>query len=55
MPMILRFGLLLESVNSCIFLAQVLSCLNNSYSVFPLVSILSSSSEILSSTFSSLL
>jgi hypothetical protein len=25
--MILRFGLLMESVNSCIFFSQVLSCL----------------------------
>jgi hypothetical protein len=48
MPMILRFGLLMESVSSCIFLSQVLSCLTNSSSVFPLISISSSSSEILS-------
>jgi hypothetical protein len=35
MPMSLRFGLLMESVNSCIFLLQILSCLTNSSSVFP--------------------
>jgi hypothetical protein len=46
---------LLESVSSCIFLSQVLSCLGNSSSVFPLISISSSSSEILSSACSSLL
>jgi hypothetical protein len=55
MPMILRFGLLMESVSSCIFLLKVLSCLTNSSSVFPLISILSSSSESLSSAYSSLL
>jgi hypothetical protein len=27
MPMILRFGLLMELVSSCIFFSQVLSCL----------------------------
>jgi hypothetical protein len=27
MPMILKFGLLMESVSSCIFFSQVLSCL----------------------------
>jgi hypothetical protein len=37
MPMILRFGLLMESVSSCIFLFQVLSCLTNSSSLFPLI------------------
>jgi hypothetical protein len=30
MPMILRFGLLVELVSSCIFLSQILSCLTNS-------------------------
>jgi hypothetical protein len=29
MPTILRFGLLIESVSSCIFLSQILSCLTN--------------------------
>jgi hypothetical protein len=43
--MILRFGLLMESVSSCIFLSQVLSCLTNYSSVFPLIFISSSSSE----------
>jgi hypothetical protein len=46
---------LYEVSKSCIFLSQVLSCLTNSSSVFPLISILSLSSEILSSTWSSLL
>jgi hypothetical protein len=46
---------LMESVSSCIFLSQVLSCLNNSSSVFPLVSISSWSFKILSSAYSSLL
>jgi hypothetical protein len=55
MPMILRFGLLMELVSSCIFLLQVLCCLSNSSSVFPLNYILSSSSESLSSICSSLL
>jgi hypothetical protein len=54
-PMILRFGLLMKLVSSYIFLLQDLSCLTNSSSVFPLISILSSSSEILSSAYSSLL
>jgi hypothetical protein len=31
----LRFGLLMESVSSCIFFSQVLSCLTNSSLVFP--------------------
>jgi hypothetical protein len=35
MPMILRFGLLMELVSSCIFFSQDLSCLTNSSSVFP--------------------
>jgi hypothetical protein len=34
MPMILRFGLLMESVSSRIFLSQVFSCLTNNSSVF---------------------
>jgi Mn2+/Fe2+ NRAMP family transporter len=54
-PMILRFGLLMESASSCLFLSQVLSCLTHSSSVFPLIFILSSNSEILSYTCSSLL
>jgi hypothetical protein len=29
MPMIFRFGLLMQSVSSCIFLSQVLCCLTN--------------------------
>jgi hypothetical protein len=45
---------LMESVSSCILLLQVLSCLTNSSSVFPLISSLSSSFEILFSTLSSL-
>jgi hypothetical protein len=52
MPMILRFGLLMELLSSCIFLSQLLSCLTK---VFSLISILSWSSEILSSTCSHLL
>jgi hypothetical protein len=40
---------LIESVSSCMFLSLVLRCLSNSSSVFPLISILSSSSESLSS------
>jgi hypothetical protein len=44
---------LMKSVSSCIFLSQVLSCWTNSSSVFPLISILSLSSEILSSAYSS--
>jgi hypothetical protein len=46
---------LMELVSSCIFLSQVLSCLTNRSSVFPFISISSSSSEILSSVCSSLL
>jgi hypothetical protein len=41
MSMILRFGLLIESLSSCIFLSQILSCLTNISSVFSLISILS--------------
>jgi hypothetical protein len=55
MPMIHRFGFLMESLSSCIFLSHLLSILSNSSSVFSLISILSSSPEILSSTCSSLL
>jgi hypothetical protein len=46
---------LMEMVSSCIFLSQDLSCLTTSSSVFPLISILSSNSEILSSACCSLL
>jgi hypothetical protein len=53
--MILRFGLLMELVSSYIFLSQVLSCMSNTSSVFPLISISFSSSEILCSACSSLL
>jgi hypothetical protein len=49
------FGLLMELLNSYIFLSQLLSCLTKISSVFALISILSLSSEILSSTCSSLL
>jgi hypothetical protein len=49
MPIILRFHLLMESVSSWIFLSQVFSCLSNSCSDFPLITISFSSSEILSS------
>jgi hypothetical protein len=55
MPMILRFGFLMELVSSCIFLSQVLSCLTNSSSTFPLITMSSSSYEILSSVCSILL
>jgi hypothetical protein len=34
MPMILRFGLLMQSLSSCIFLSQLLSCLTKISSVF---------------------
>jgi hypothetical protein len=50
-----QVGLLMELVSSCIFFSQVLSCLSNSSSFFPLISILSLSFEILSSACSSLL
>jgi hypothetical protein len=33
-PIILRFGLLMEPVNYCIFHSQLLSCLTNISSVF---------------------
>jgi hypothetical protein len=42
-------------LSSCIFLSQLLSCLTKSSSVFSSISILSPSSEILSSNCSSLL
>jgi hypothetical protein len=48
MPMILRIGFLIESLSSFIFLSQLLSFWLRV--VFSLISILSSSSEILSST-----
>jgi hypothetical protein len=38
---------LMELVSSCTFLSKVWSCLTNSFSVFPLIFISSSSSEIL--------
>jgi hypothetical protein len=40
MPMILRFGLLKESLSSCICLSQLLSCLTKISSVFSLISTL---------------
>jgi hypothetical protein len=43
---------LMESVSSCIFLSQVLSCSIKSSSVFPLILISSSSTEIMSSAYS---
>jgi hypothetical protein len=46
---------LMESVSSCTFFSQVLSCLTNSSSFFSLITISSLSSEILSSAYSSLL
>jgi hypothetical protein len=46
---------LMQLVSSCIFISCVLSGLTNSFSVFPLISILSSNSEILSSACSHLL
>jgi hypothetical protein len=46
---------LMVSVCSCIFFSQVLSCLTNNSLVFPLITISSTSSEILSSAYSSLL
>jgi hypothetical protein len=50
--MILRFSLLMELLSSYIFLSQFLSCVIKSSSVFSLISILSLSSETLSSPFS---
>jgi hypothetical protein len=46
---------LMELVSSCIFFSQVLSCLTNSSLVFPLITISSSSSEILCSPYCILL
>jgi hypothetical protein len=46
---------LMELVSTCIFLSQDLSWLTNSSAAFPFITILSSSSEILSSACSSLL
>jgi hypothetical protein len=51
--LILRFGLLMELLIFYKFISQLLSCLTKN-SVFSLISILSSSSDILSSTYSSL-
>jgi hypothetical protein len=51
---VLQVGLLMESLSSCIFLSQLPSCLIKT-SDFSLRSIVSSRSEILSSTCSSLL
>jgi hypothetical protein len=53
--MILKFGLSMESLSSCIFLSQLLNCLTKIYSAFNLISILSSISGILSPTWSTLL
>jgi hypothetical protein len=55
MPVVLKFSLLMDLVNFCIFISQVLSCLTNNSSVFHLIFISSSSSEILLSACSSLL
>jgi hypothetical protein len=46
---------LMDSLSSCIFLSQDLCFLTNSSSLFLLITISSSSSEILSSAYSSLL
>jgi hypothetical protein len=43
-----------QLLSSCILLSQLLSCLTKIFSVFPFISILSLSSEILSFTCSSL-
>jgi hypothetical protein len=48
-------GLLMESLSSCVFLSQLLNLQYKSTSVFSLISIVSSSPEILSSAYSSLL
>jgi hypothetical protein len=45
----------MESLSSCTFLSQDLSCLTSSSLAFPLITISSSSSEIMSSAYSSLL
>jgi hypothetical protein len=39
MPIILRFGPLMDSLSSCIFLSQILSCVTNSSLVFTLISL----------------
>jgi hypothetical protein len=52
--MIHRFGLLIESLSFCIFLLQLLSLLPKN-SILSLTSILPSSPEIVSSTYSSML
>jgi hypothetical protein len=54
-PMILSFVLLMELLSSYIFFSQFLSYLTKISFVFSLISVLSLSSEILSSTCSSLL
>jgi hypothetical protein len=54
-PMILRFGLLMDLLSSCIFLSQLLNCLSKISFVFSLVLILSLNSEVQSSTCSTLL
>jgi hypothetical protein len=54
MPMILRFGLLIESLSSYIFFSQLLSYLLK-HSIFSSISILFLSPDSLSSIFSSLL
>jgi hypothetical protein len=51
MPMILRFGLLMESLSYCIFLSQLLNCLTKISFVFFFNYILSLSSKIVSSTW----
>jgi hypothetical protein len=55
MPMILRFGLLMESLSSCIFLSQLLHCLIKIFFCFFFNFCLTLSSETLYSTYSSLL
>jgi hypothetical protein len=53
--MILRFGLLMDLVTSCLLLSQLLSCFTSISSVFYLISLLCSSSEFLCSSCFSLL
>jgi hypothetical protein len=55
MLVILKFGVLIELLSSCIVLSQLLYYLTKISSVFSLIFILSLNSEILSSTCSSLL
>jgi hypothetical protein len=50
MPMIFRFGLLMESLSSFMFFLYLLICLTKICSVFSLIYSLSLSSEVLSST-----